>query len=103
MQFVAIEVACRSCQGRGLETVLATWAAQTESPEFDPREVHARGDNLAVLIQELPVTADGVRRRFKMLCPRCGAKPVVREDKIDEALAAIYEHGAVGKTRRVFL
>jgi hypothetical protein len=103
MHFVALEVACKPCSGRGVETVLGTWAIETHKPTFDPRQVHARGNNTAVQVEEILESDGSYRRRYKMCCPRCGATPVVREDKVDAGLEAMYEPGAIARTRRVHL
>ncbi|WP_076259240.1 hypothetical protein [Intrasporangium flavum] len=103
MKYVALEVACAVCHRQGVETVLGTWAVETRTPAFDPGGLHQRGDNTAVTVEELPDGPNRVRRRYKMRCPRCHATPVVREDKVDDALRRLYEPGAVARTHRIFM
>jgi hypothetical protein len=102
MRFVAVEFACKPCNRRGVETVLGTWAIETDAPQFDARQVHVRGDNSAVETQGIPEGAAG-RRRYRFACPRCGNRPQLREDKIDAALAALYKPGAEATTHRVYI
>ena len=59
--------------------------------------------NSTTEIEELPDGVSSVRRRFKMKCPRCGATPVLREDKVDEGLRAMYKPGAVATTHRIYM
>ena len=58
------------------------------------------GENHAVAVQPVPDRDGTLRVRYKMRCPRCTNAPVLRADKIEAAVEAIYEPDAVAKIIR---
>jgi hypothetical protein len=99
MRFVAIDLVC-SCRPRGQEVHLARFGTETRSGIFVANEVDLMGENHAVTVQSMPDRDGTLRQRYKMRCPHCTNAPVLRADKIEAAVEAIYEPGAVAKIIR---
>jgi hypothetical protein len=83
------------------EIVLAQFFVESQAEAFDSRQVNERA-NIAVVERQLRTDPDGSEYlRYVMSCPRCSNRRVLRQDKIDAALAEIYEQGAVEKVCRL--
>ncbi len=96
MRYVELQVTCKHHQD-GPPVILGAWWIESHYEVFDPRQVNER-DNSAVIERQWRTDPDGSDYlRYKLRCPQCGNSPVLRQDKIDAALAAIYEHGAAAK------
>ena len=95
MHYVELQLVCKQ-HPEGQRPILGVWWIESHFEVFDPALVNERA-NTGVERQFI-TEADGTTRlRFKMTCPKCGQRPVYRQDLIDEGLAAIYEQGAVAK------
>lgn len=99
MRYVALDLVCGG-HPKGEEPILGRWWIESLHEQFDVKQVN-EGTNAAVELQSLTQPNGSVRLRFKMRCPRCTNEPVFTAEKIDEALAAIYEKGAYAKVLRV--
>ncbi len=92
MRYVELQVVCRN-HPEGQQPILGAWWIESHFDYFDSAQVNERPNN-AVERQLITEDDGSIRQRFKMRCPRCGNQPVLRQETIDAALAAIYEQGA---------
>lgn len=99
-QYVAIDLVCKPCGLKDRRIVrLARVAVETRSPDFAPNQVGPQGKNPALTIEEFTDPDGSVRRRYKMVCPRCQNSPVVRGERVDRWLKEIYVPGAYEKVQ----
>ena len=98
MRYVELQLVCKQ-HPEGERPILGAWYIESHFEQFDPAQVNERG-NHAVERQVVAGEDGGTRLRFKMTCPKCGQTPVYRQDRIDAALAAIYEAGAHPKIQQ---
>jgi len=74
--------------------VLGQWYIESTLAIFDAVQVNERANTHVE--RQLPDGPTG-RQRFTFTCPDCGQKPVLRQDTIDDKLAAEYEQNAQQK------
>ena len=89
-QYVAVDLVCRPCWLGGRTIVLARFAIETRSPEFSPNQVGPRGENPSLTTDVITDPNGFVRRRYKMVCPICQNRPVVRGEQVDQWLEELY-------------
>jgi hypothetical protein len=92
MNYVELQIVCKHHEP-GERPILAAWWIESHFDTFDPAQVNER-QNTAVERQVVTEVDGSIRLRFKMRCLKCGNEPVLRQEKLDAALAAIYEKGA---------
>jgi len=100
MRFVALDLTCRN-HSNGREPVLASFAVDSDSSAFDPDQVYERRPNGALSTQMITERNGEVRFRHRMTCPKCGATPVVRDERVVRVLEAIFEPGACHRIVRM--
>ncbi len=99
LEYVELRIVCR--QHPQDETVLAQFFVESHAEAFDSQQVNER-TNSAVVERQLRTDADGAEYlRYVLACPRCSNRLILRQDKIDAALAKIYEQGAVEKVSKL--
>jgi len=96
MAYVELQIVCGVCSRRSVKPpILGAWWIESHHAAFDPAEVNERV-NTRVERQLI-----GDRLRYKLECPQCDAKPVLRGETIDQGLEVVYEQGARAKVERV--
>ncbi len=96
MAYVELQIVCAVCSRAGVRRrILGAWWIESHHAAFDPAEVNER-DNTRVERQLI-----GDRFRYKLECPQCDAKPVLRGETIDQGLEVVYEQGARAKVTQL--
>lgn len=96
MAYVELQIVCGVCfRGNARPPILGAWWIESHHAAFDSAEVNERV-NTRVERQLI-----GDRLRYKLECPRCPAKPVLRGETIDKALEVEYEQGARAKVSQL--
>lgn len=96
MAYVELQIVCAVCSRVGVRRpILGAWWIESHHAAFDPAEVNERA-NKCVERQLI-----GDRLRYKLSCPRCPATPVLKGERIDQALELVYEQGARAKVEQV--
>lgn len=87
LMFVALDVRCRHCP----DLLLARFAISTSVGVFEHEHRTLRGGDRAdeQLVGDHPSGANYFR--WRLSCPRCANTPTFRDDRVEEALRAIYE------------
>lgn len=74
--------------------VLGQWWIESTLAAFDSAQVNERVNSHVK--RQAPDGLQG-RQRYRIRCPGCGRKPVLRQDTIDAKLAVAYERNAQQK------
>ncbi len=98
MRYVALDLVCRG-HPEGEAPVLGRWWIESHHEQFSGAQVN-EGPNSGVEVQTIGHADGATRLRYKLACPHCHNAPVFTAEKIDQALAAVYEQGAYAKVIR---
>lgn len=93
MRYVELQVVCKHHQGRG--PIIGAWYIESQHEEFDPQLVNQRPTK--GLEPQRVVGSDGSWCRYRMSCSQCPHSPVLRQDTVNAALAAVYVPKATAK------
>ncbi len=99
MRYVELQLVCKQ-HPVGEGPILGAWWIESHFEQFDPQQVNERANS--AVERQRALNSLG-RLRYKMRCPQCGNQPVFTGEKIDEALAALYEQDALAKVRQWFV
>lgn len=95
MLYVELQLVCKA-HPVGEQPILGAWWIDSTLAAFDASQVNERRN--AAVATQLP-DASG-RQRYQMQCPKCPNAPVYRQERIDAALAAVFEHGVYQRVVR---